>query len=127
MSVGGYTIRSNGTVFNSAGSQIGTVNSNGDIVSTSGSILMRGAVSGAQLGGMVSGGSMSTGSMSSGSMGSGSLGGGASIGSAGGFTLLSDGSVRNSSGVIIGRLDRSTGNIVAANGTVVGRMPLPGQ
>ena len=121
MTAGSYTIGSDGTARNSAGVVVGRVNGNGDIVSTSGQILMRGAVSA----GSMTSGSMSSGSMSSGSMTSGSSS--MSSGSAGGFTLMSDGTVRNSSGVTLGTLDRATGNIVAANGSIVGRMALPGQ
>jgi len=104
---------STGVVSSTSGAVIGRMMSNGDIVATNGSVLARGVSLG--------GGSGLSGTIGSGgsAMSTGGATGGVSVG---GFTVRADGSVANSSGVVIGRLDPATGNIIDGSGNIIGRM-----
>ena len=115
-SAAGYTIGANGAVTDARGVVIGTLNANGDVVSSSGQVILRGlSAAGGSVGGV------STGGLSAGGLSTGGLGGLATGGaSAGGFTVQSDGSVTNSSGAVIGRVN-ANGEIVS-NGVVIGRV-----
>ena len=141
-----YTILSNGQVANASGSVIGYIDGSGNLVGTNGSIIARsvvsvtgagfssGSLSGSGSGFSGSGGSLSgtAGSVISGSgiSGSGISGSGGSFsgaagsvisGATGGFSVQGDGSVINSAGAIIGRVDGS-GNIVDTAGNIIGRV-----
>ena len=127
-SVSGYTIGSNGSVTDARGVVIGTLNANGDVVNSAGQVVLRGlsatggSVGGIGAGGLTSGG-LSTGGLTSGGLASGGLSdplggitGNAASGGISGYTVQSDGSVTNSSGAVIGRVN-ANGEIVA-NGVV---------
>ena len=131
-SVSGYTIGSNGSVTDARGVVIGTLNANGDVVNSAGQVVLRGlsatggSVGGIGAGGLTSGG-LSTGGLTSGGLASGGLSdplggitGNAASGGISGYTVQSDGSVTNSSGAVIGRVN-ANGEIVA-NGVVIGRV-----
>jgi len=119
---GGYTIGADGSVRDAAGAMIGTLRANGDVVNSAGQVVLRGL---SATGGSISGAARGLNNRSTiGSVGGGSLINGAS-GSAGGlsagdFTVRADGSVVNSSGAVIGRVN-ANGEIVA-NGVVIGRV-----
>ena len=114
-SASGYTIGSDGVARNAAGAIVGRVDASGNVVNSAGQIIARG-VSGSSVGGTI-GGALggSAGSVIGGAAGAVS-GGGVS---AGGFTVRADGSVANSAGVVIGRVD-ANGNVIDAAGRVIG-------
>jgi len=113
----GYTIGSDGSVRNAAGAIIGRMTANGDVVNSAGQVVLRGlSAAGGAAGGSVGG--LSTGGLSD---PLGGITGGASGGSIlSGATVGADGTVRNSSGSIIGRVN-ANGEVVA-NGVVIGRV-----
>jgi len=126
---GGYTIGSDGSVRDARGVMIGRLNAAGDVVNASGQVVLRGLSSGASGGtsGVVTGSQALPGSMIDGRTGqmstsgtvsgaSGSTGGM----SAGDFTVRADGSVVNSSGAVIGRVN-ANGEIISG-GRVIGRV-----
>ena len=93
-------------VRDASGSVLGRLDGSGNVVNSAGSIVLRGFSSGGSIGGGSVGGAIS-----------GATGGA----SAGGFNVRADGSVTNSSGVVIGRVDGS-GNITDSSGRVIGRV-----
>jgi hypothetical protein len=120
-SASGYTIGSNGAVTDARGVVIGTLNANGDVVNSSGQIVLRGLSSAGGAGGLSGAAGGLNNRSTIGSVGGGSLTNGASGGvSAGGFTVRGDGSVVNSSGAVIGSVN-ANGEIVS-NGVVIGRV-----
>ena len=115
-STSGYSIGADGQVRDGSGTILGRLDGSGNVVNSAGSIVLRGFSSGGSLGG----GSIGGGSLSGGSLG-GAISGATGGASAGGFTVRSDGSVTNASGVVIGRVDGS-GNITDSSGRVIGRV-----
>ena len=112
---GGYTIGADRSVRDARGVVIGTMSANGDVVNSAGQVVLRGLnATGGTVGGVTSGGGFTTGA-------SDPLGGITTGGvSAGDFSVRSDGSVVNSNGSVIGRVN-ANGEIVA-NGVVIGRV-----
>ena len=93
------------------------MNSNGDVVNSAGQVVLRGlSAAGGSVGGL------STGGLSAGGLSDplGGITGNASSGGISGYTVRGDGSVVNSSGAVIGRVN-ANGEIVA-NGVVIGRV-----
>jgi peptidoglycan hydrolase-like protein with peptidoglycan-binding domain len=122
----GYTIGSDNSVRNASGVTIGTLRANGDVVNSAGQVILRGlsatggsATSGSAIGGSVGGlNTRSNVGRSGGTL----LNNGtaATSSSAGDFTVRADGSVVNTSGAVIGRVN-ANGEIIS-NGQVIGRV-----
>jgi len=108
----GYTIGSDGSVRNASGAIIGRLSANGDVVNSSGQVVLRGlsATGGSSVGGGLS--SDPLGGITGGSSAGGSILSGA--------TVQPDGTVRSSTGSVIGRVN-ANGEVVA-NGIVIGRV-----
>jgi hypothetical protein len=89
---GGYTIGADRTVRDASGTVIGRLDGNGNVINSAGTIVLRGLA--------------------------GSTSGTVSGGSVGGYAIGADGTVRDSSGRVIGRMNGS-GDVVNSAGTVV--------